>query len=215
MRTPLCDQLGIEFPIFAFTHCRDVVAAVSNAGGFGVLGAVGFSPEQLEIELDWIDEHVGDHPYGVDVVIPGKYEGMGELDPAKLEEMLEGMIPDEHRRFARKLLSDHGVPELPADQLRQFLSVLDEETQRLSRLIESVLDLSRFGAGSWQGRREDVQFADVLDETRARCFESGMNDCLTKPLRTEQLERVIERWGCAVSDLTAAHSPAPGAHASI
>ena len=60
MHTPICDELGIEFPIFAFTHCRDVVAAVSKAGGFGVLGAVGFTPEQLEIELNWIDEHIGD-----------------------------------------------------------------------------------------------------------------------------------------------------------
>ena len=56
MHTDLCDRLGIEFPIFAFTHCRDVVAAVSNAGGLGVLGAVGFSPEQLEVELAWLDE---------------------------------------------------------------------------------------------------------------------------------------------------------------
>ena len=90
MHTDLCDQLGIEFPIFAFTHCRDVVVAVSKAGGFGVLGAVGFSPEQLEIELNWIDEHIGDKPYGVDIVIPGKYEGMGEMDPEKLAEMLRG-----------------------------------------------------------------------------------------------------------------------------
>ena len=81
MHTQLCDELGIEFPIFAFTHCRDVVAAVSKAGGFGVLGAVGFTPEQLEVELQWIDEHVGDKPYGVDIVIPGKYEGMDEIDP--------------------------------------------------------------------------------------------------------------------------------------
>ena len=84
MHTSLCDRFGIEFPIFAFTHCRDVVAAVSKAGGFGVLGAVGFPPEQLEVELKWIDEHVGDRPYGVDIVIPGKYEGMGEVDPKKL-----------------------------------------------------------------------------------------------------------------------------------
>lgn len=41
MHTAICDELGIEFPIFAFTHCRDVVVAVSKAGGFGVLGAVG------------------------------------------------------------------------------------------------------------------------------------------------------------------------------
>lgn len=64
MHTAICDELGIEFPIFAFTHCRDVVVAVSKAGGFGVLGAVGFTPEQLEIELNWIDEHIGDHLRG-------------------------------------------------------------------------------------------------------------------------------------------------------
>jgi NAD(P)H-dependent flavin oxidoreductase YrpB (nitropropane dioxygenase family) len=114
MRTELADRLGIEFPIFAFTHCRDVVAAVSNAGGFGVLGAVGFSAEQLEVELEWIDEHC-DKPYGVDVVIPGKYEGMGELDADKLEKDLEAMIPEEHRQFVKQLLAEHDVPELPGD----------------------------------------------------------------------------------------------------
>jgi NAD(P)H-dependent flavin oxidoreductase YrpB (nitropropane dioxygenase family) len=113
MRTPICDELGIEFPIFAFTHCRDVVAAVSKAGGFGVLGAVGFSPEQLEIELSWIDEHVGDRPYGVDTVIPGKYEGMGDMDPEHLAQSLRDMVPQGHIDFARKLLADRGVPELP------------------------------------------------------------------------------------------------------
>lgn len=113
MRTELCDQLGIEFPIFAFSHCRDVVTAVSRAGGFGVLGAVGFQPAQLEIELKWIDEHIGDKPYGVDIVIPGKYEGMGEVDPKKLEEQLLAAIPPQHRAFADKVLADHGVPKLP------------------------------------------------------------------------------------------------------
>jgi NAD(P)H-dependent flavin oxidoreductase YrpB (nitropropane dioxygenase family) len=113
MHTKICDQLGIEFPIFAFSHCRDVVAAVSKAGGFGVLGAVGFPPDQLEVELKWIDEHIGDKPYGVDIVIPGKYEGMGEIDPKKLEEQLLASIPEQHRRFADKILADHGVPKLP------------------------------------------------------------------------------------------------------
>ncbi len=116
MRTPICDQLGIEFPIFAFTHCRDVVAAVSKAGGFGVLGAVGFTPEQLEIELAWIDEHVGDKPYGVDIVIPGKYEGMGDMDPEHLAEELRKMVPQGHLDFAKQVLADHGVPELPPEE---------------------------------------------------------------------------------------------------
>jgi NAD(P)H-dependent flavin oxidoreductase YrpB (nitropropane dioxygenase family) len=116
MRTELCELFGIDVPIFAFTHCRDVVVAVSNAGGMGVLGAVGFSPEQLETELAWIDERIGDKPYGVDTVIPNKYEGMDELDPEKLEAQLEAAIPAEHREFADKLLADHGVPELPEDE---------------------------------------------------------------------------------------------------
>src|SRR5512139_610941 len=116
MRTDICDLLGIELPIFAFSHCRDVVAAVSRAGGLGVLGAVGFSPEELEIELNWIDQHVGDRPYGVDIVIPGKYEGMGEMDAEKLETLLRAAIPQEHREFASRILSEHGVPELPEEQ---------------------------------------------------------------------------------------------------
>ena len=122
MRTELCERLGIEFPIFAFTHCRDVAAAVSQAGGLGVLGAVGFSAEQLEIELKWIDEHVGDKPYAVDIVIPGKYEGQGELDVEKLEAQLRAAIPPQHREFAGKLLAEHGVPELPqGEQARELL----------------------------------------------------------------------------------------------
>lgn len=124
MHTPICDELGIEFPIFAFTHCRDVVVAVSKAGGFGVLGAVGFSPEQLEIELNWIDEHIGDHTYGVDIVIPNKYEGMNsDMSGEELTKMLQDMVPKEHLDFGRKILLDHGVPlgEQGADNSLQLL----------------------------------------------------------------------------------------------
>lgn len=113
MTQTLSERLGIDYPIFAFTHCRDVVVAVSKAGGIGVLGAVGFTPEQLKEELDWIDEHIGDRPYGVDIVIPQKYEGMGDMSPEELEAQLWKMIPPEHIEFAQKLLADAGVPEWP------------------------------------------------------------------------------------------------------
>ncbi len=75
MKTAATEMLGIEFPIFAFSHCRDVVAAVSKAGGLGVLGAVAHSPEQLEIDLAWIEAEIGDRPYGVDLIVPAKYAG--------------------------------------------------------------------------------------------------------------------------------------------
>src|SRR5918994_1974458 len=98
MQTRLCEQFGIDLPIFAFSHCRDVVAAVSRAGGMGVLGALAFSPEQLEIELKWIDEHVDGKPYGVDVVMPASYTG-ADLNGADLEAQLEQLIPAAHRDF--------------------------------------------------------------------------------------------------------------------
>jgi NAD(P)H-dependent flavin oxidoreductase YrpB (nitropropane dioxygenase family) len=123
MRTEICDRLGIEFPIFAFSHCRDVVAAVTNAGGLGVLGAVGFDGDALERELKWLDDHVGDRPYGVDIVIPSKYEGMGieDMTPEELEAELRTHVPDGHRQFAAKVLADHGVPELPGEEKRNEL----------------------------------------------------------------------------------------------
>lgn len=108
----------MDHAIFAFSHCRDVVAGVSNAGGMGVLGAGWMSTEQLIEEVNWLDNHVGDCGYGVDVVIPQKYEGMDETDPRALEAKLWKQIPKGHVEFANELLKDHGVPEWPADMLR-------------------------------------------------------------------------------------------------
>lgn len=88
MRTRVAELLGAEFPICAFSHCRDVVAAVSNAGGFGILGAVAHSPKRLESELTWIEEHTGGKPYGVDVLLPPKYIGaeQGGIDAQQARE---------------------------------------------------------------------------------------------------------------------------------
>ncbi len=137
MKNVLCEQLGIDYPIFAFTHCRDVVVAVSKAGGIGVLGAVGFSPEQLKEELDWIDEHIGDYPYGVDIVIPQKYEGMGDMSPEELEKQLWDMVPQEHIDFAQKLLADAGVPEWPDGSTSMGLMGWTEATA--TPLLEEAL----------------------------------------------------------------------------
>jgi NAD(P)H-dependent flavin oxidoreductase YrpB (nitropropane dioxygenase family) len=111
MKNRLTEMFGIEFPVFAFSHCRDVVAAVTNAGGMGVLGALAFSPEQLELELKWIDEHVDGKPYGVDVVMPVKTvdrdEGLHEVKDLGTE--LRAMVSQEHWDYVDKILRDNGV----------------------------------------------------------------------------------------------------------
>jgi NAD(P)H-dependent flavin oxidoreductase YrpB (nitropropane dioxygenase family) len=105
----LCRRLGIEFPLFAFSHCRDVVAAVSKAGGFGVLGATAFNPEQLEVELQWIDAHVDGKPYGIDVLIPENLSVKHEKDLTSKK--LAERIPAAHKEFVRDLLAKHGVED--------------------------------------------------------------------------------------------------------
>ncbi|MFM8529981.1 MAG: nitronate monooxygenase [Ilumatobacteraceae bacterium] len=113
MNNRLCEMFGIEFPIFAFTHCRDVVAAVTKAGGLGVLGAAAHSPEQLDIDLRWIREQVGDKPFGVDVIVPAKYIGKDEGGISRSE--MQALIPAEHRAFLEDLLKRYDVPPLPDD----------------------------------------------------------------------------------------------------
>ena len=111
MKNRLAETFGIEFPIFAFSHCRDVVAAVTNAGGMGVLGALAFSPDQLELELKWIDEHVNGKPYGVDVVMPVKTvdRDAGIDDTSDIGAKLREYIPQTHWDYVDKILADHGV----------------------------------------------------------------------------------------------------------
>ena len=114
MRTAITEMFGIDVPILAFTHCRDVVVAVSKAGGMGVLGAAGHSDRQLEIDLDWIEAELGpDLPYGVDLIVPAKYAGADE-GGLRVDDLV-AMIPDEHRRFVDDILERYDVPQLPPD----------------------------------------------------------------------------------------------------
>jgi NAD(P)H-dependent flavin oxidoreductase YrpB (nitropropane dioxygenase family) len=131
MRTAICEMFDIDVPIFAFSHCRDVVVEASKAGGFGVLGASGFSPRQLEIELKWIDDHIGGRPYGVDVLIPSSYEKMprtGKIDVDKF-------IPRGTREWLDQVLTDHQVPPLPEAEAE---AVAREEASRLEIGIEQA-----------------------------------------------------------------------------
>ena len=106
MKPAICEQYGIDFPLFAFSHCRDVVAAVTNAGGFGVLGATAYTPEQLDQELSWIDDHVGGKPYGADIIVPATFEGKGE----KLSrDELADRIPESYHGFVSELLAEHDI----------------------------------------------------------------------------------------------------------
>ena len=107
MKSPICDLLNIEFPLLAFTHCRDVVVEVSKAGGMGVLGAAGFNAETLDIELNWIDEHIDGKPYGVDIIVPTSIDSKesSNLTP----EDIEARIPPEHKAYVESILARSGI----------------------------------------------------------------------------------------------------------
>lgn len=116
MKNDVTEMFGIDVPIFAFSHCRDVVAAVSKAGGLGVLGAVGHSPAGLETDLLWIQDEVGDKPYGVDLIVPAKYAGSDEGGLSMSQ--IGDMIPAEHKQYVDDILSRYDVPPLPEDDGR-------------------------------------------------------------------------------------------------
>jgi NAD(P)H-dependent flavin oxidoreductase YrpB (nitropropane dioxygenase family) len=146
MKSPICDMLGIEFPLFAFSHCRDVVAAVSRAGGFGVLGATGHSPDSVEAELKWIDAHVGGKPYGIDVLVPDNMATAGEKNVTW--QQLAARVPQPHRDFTAELLAEADIEliqqEHRADEPQPFdpdnaLRVLEVAFRHPIKLIANAL----------------------------------------------------------------------------
>jgi NAD(P)H-dependent flavin oxidoreductase YrpB (nitropropane dioxygenase family) len=143
MRTAITEMFGIDVPILAFTHCRDVVVAVSKAGGMGVLGAVGHSDRQLEVDLDWIESELGGgQPYGVDLIVPAKYAGSDE-GGLKIADLV-GMIPTQHRAFVDDILERYGVPELPDGGERSDWGLVDSEATApfSANRAESQIDIA-------------------------------------------------------------------------
>lgn len=146
MKSPICEMLGIEFPLVAFSHCRDVVAAVSRAGGFGVFGATTHTPETIEQELSWIDAHVDGKPYGIDVLIPENISTSGEKQVTWSS--LQARVPQEHKTYTKDLLGKFGIDyemsAVPPNQAQPFdaetaLRVLDVAFKHPIRLIANAL----------------------------------------------------------------------------
>jgi NAD(P)H-dependent flavin oxidoreductase YrpB (nitropropane dioxygenase family) len=140
MKTPATELLNIELPIFAFSHCRDVVAAVSRAGGMGVLGISAFTPEKLEEELAWIDAHVDGKNYGVDILIPNRY------DKAASQQMtlakVRAMVPPEHRVFSDNLCEQAGAAPLTAEgetQLAHHIGNIHMTPETAEELVSVAL----------------------------------------------------------------------------
>ena len=183
MRSKLAQDMGLEFPIFAFTHCRDVAAAVSKAGGLGVLGVAGHSMKNLKMELEWIENEVGDKPYGVDLLLPTRFAGSdrGGFDGSQLDER----IPEEHKRFLDDLLEQHEVPKLPDDTHLPPEFAVGYEKQRdvIELVFEHNISLIASALGpppDWmieRGREKGVKVAALAGtvEHARRHAEAGVD----------------------------------------
>ena len=138
MQSKISEMFGIDLPIFAFSHCRDVVAAVSKAGGMGVLGMARMDPDRLEAELSWIDDHVDGKPYGIDVLMPSRIE---DVSRQKFEP--DVLLPREQVDFVRDLLDRAGVPPLPAAEAdalkREIVKGINFSPEESLAMIETAM----------------------------------------------------------------------------
>ncbi|MDP6388884.1 MAG: nitronate monooxygenase family protein [Alphaproteobacteria bacterium] len=138
MKSRMCDMFGIELPIFAFSHCRDVVVEVSKAGGMGVLGMARMDPERVEEDLNWIDDHIDGKPYGIDVLMPSRFDDSSDMkfDP-------EQLLPKEHVEFVRKMLDDASIPPLPeadaAELKREIVKSINFTPQESLAMVETAM----------------------------------------------------------------------------
>lgn len=114
MKTRMTEMFGLALPIFAFSHCRDVVVEATRAGGMGVLGTTRVTPEQLEMELKWIDDHTDGRPYALDLALPQKMDEVHTLEERATA------LPKEHVAFVDRIMAEAGIPELPEDERRQL-----------------------------------------------------------------------------------------------
>ncbi len=143
LRTPICDRVGIEHPIFGFAHDVATVAAITNAGGFGVYGATRRFPHEIREELAAIRDLVGDRPFGVDLVLP---PGMPEHNS---RDQIEAAIPAAHKEFVQGLIDKYDVPEPSGPGMRtRFIRSAEIEQDQLEAVMQSDVDLFACGIGA-------------------------------------------------------------------
>ena len=140
LHTRLCDEYGCEVPIVAFAHTKDVIVAVTNAGGIGILGAAGQTPEELRTNIGWIRERVGDKPFGVDLLVPASFVEGNRED-------LEEMIPQEHRDFVEGLHQANSIPK-PTDTEELSPNLIRRARESLDVIFEEHVPIFASGLGS-------------------------------------------------------------------
>jgi NAD(P)H-dependent flavin oxidoreductase YrpB (nitropropane dioxygenase family) len=143
LHTRLCDEYGCEVPVVAFAHTKDVIVAVTNAGGIGILGGAGRRPDELRSDIRWIKERVGNRPYGVDLLVPASFVQGNRED-------LEAMIPQGHRDFVSKLMNDNNIPSPEAAGRRGGMGpdMLRLAREQLEVLFEEKVPIFASGLGS-------------------------------------------------------------------
>ena len=143
LHTRLCEEYGCEVPIVAFAHTKDVIAAVCNAGGIGVYGATGKTPDEIRSDVRWIKQRIGNKPFGVDLLVPASFVEGNRED-------LEAMIPQGHRDFISKLMTDNSIPmpkEAPRGQLMDA-NLFNKARSQLEVLFEEKVPIFASGLGS-------------------------------------------------------------------
>ena len=175
--TRLCEEYNCEYPIVSFAHTRDVAAAVSNAGGIGILGASTHSIDEMQNDIRWIKEQVGDKTFGVDITIPSSYVQGNR-------EELEEKIPQEYRDFMDDLMKEGGIPEpkTPGPYGTQRLQGLADTRQKLEIMMEEHIPIFASGMGSPAFILDEMHEAGVkvwgligLARQARRELESGLD----------------------------------------
>lgn len=167
MRTAVTEMFGMNLPIFAFSHCRDVVVEASRAGGMGVLGAAWMTPDELEASLKWIDRHVEGKPYGVDVVFPGTFAALDDdRDP-------EQILPREYRDFVGGLVDRADIPPLPAAEATEFAREHATKMKMTPRDSERSLEIALRHPVKFVVGAMGVPPKHVIDAVHARGIKVG------------------------------------------